>query len=174
MLRDFIVIENKPAITIYKAAAAMVTGMAVQITDTAGTNSDEKQAKFAAAGTADNLYFTNKERIPVGINTARASHSDYDNDFNQIASGELVKLEKFYAGEEFLTDAKGTGAAKGKVVMADTDGKLVKATVAVAAVGEDPAVPAVESCYLYVDDVVDNGHTLMHIRVLDKPQANLA
>ena len=35
MLRDFIVIENKPAITIYKAAAAMVTGMAVQITDTA-------------------------------------------------------------------------------------------------------------------------------------------
>lgn len=173
MLRDFIVIENKPAITIYKAAAAMVTGMAVQITDTAGTNSDEKQAKFVTAGTATNLYFTNKERIPVGINTARASHSDYDNDFNQIASGELVKLEKFYAGEEFLTDAKGT-ATKGKVVMAGTDGKLVNATVAVEAAGEVPAVPAVESCYLYVDDVVDNSHTLMHIRVLDKPQANLA
>ena len=154
MLRDFIYGGNKPVKASYKANAKMKTGMAVVIDDT------DMTAKFPSAITGSELYFADKERQPTGYNTSRANMSDYDSNFIEIEVGEFLKLKKYAVGDEFGTDAKGTGVTVGKVVVAGVDGKLVNATL------------TATSRYLYVEDVVDNGHTLMKIRVLDTPIAN--
>lgn len=152
MLRDIRTLINKPVPATYKAAAAMKTGMAVVLDDTAGT------AKFASSATSANLYFVDKARVPVGIKAAYQNLSDYDEGYINVAKDEYVKLKKYLPGDEFATDAKGTGATVGKTVAAGADGKLVNATSA--------------SPYLYVTDYNDNGHELMLIRVLDTPVAN--
>ena len=151
MLRDNFVTLNKPIPATYKAASAMKTGMAVVIDDA------NKEVKFPASATADNIYFVNKERV---AQTSQAYKSDYDELYVNIAENEFVKIEKYYPGEEFLTDAKGTTATVGKVVLAGTDGKLTDAT------------STAKSPYLYVAEVTDNGHTLMKIRVLDTAIVN--
>lgn len=154
MLRDLMTIVNKPVPASYKAASNLTTGMAVVINDTDGT------AGFAAAATSANLYFVDKARIPVGVKAAFENLSDYDEGYITVKKDEFVKLKKYLPGEEFATDAKGSTAEIGKTLAADTDGKLV------AAAKTSP------SPYLYVADYVDNGHTLMLIRVLDTPVAN--
>lgn len=151
MLRDIRTLINKPVPATYKAAAAMKTGMAVVIDDTAGT------AKFASSATSANLYFVDKARVPVGIKTAYQNLSDYDEGYINVAKDEYVKLKKYLPGDEFATDAKGT-ATIGKTVAAGADGTLSNATAA--------------SPYLYVADYNDNGHELMLIRVLDTAVAN--
>lgn len=153
MLRDNFVTLNKPIPATYKAASAMKTGMAVVIDDA------NKEVKLPAAATADNLYFVNKERIAQTAGS-QAYKSDYDDLYVNIAEDEFVKIEKYYPGEEFLTDAKGATATVGKVVLAGTDGKLTDAT------------STAKSPYLYVAEVTDNGHALMKIRVLDTAIAN--
>lgn len=151
MLRDIRTLINKPVPATYKAAAAMKTGMAVVIDDTAGT------AKFASSATSANLYFVDKARVPVGIKAAYQNLSDYDEGYINVAKDEYVKLKKYLPGDEFATDAKGS-ATIGKTVAAGADGTLSDATAA--------------SPYLYVADYNDNGHELMLIRVLDTAVAN--
>ncbi|MEG0898437.1 MAG: hypothetical protein RSF40_01845 [Oscillospiraceae bacterium] len=132
----------------------MKTGMGV-IKDRA-----TKEVKFPAAATADDIYIVNKARIPTGINCARTDMSDYDDNFVKVASGEFVKLETYTNPESFGTDAKGATATKGKVLAVGVDGLWADAATTVA------------SKYLYADDYVDNGHTLMKIDVLDAPIKN--
>jgi len=150
MLREFKSSTGKVVHADYKAKVAMKTGMVVVMDDAT------KEAKFVSAGTAAELYFVDKERVATGINTSRADMSDYDANFTELAIGEFPKLKKYVAGEVIGSDAVGTTApTAGKVVMAGTDGNLIDATSLIA------------SPYLYVKDVVDNGHTLMQIKVLE-------
>lgn len=151
MLRDIRTLFDKPVPTSYKAAAGFQTGMAVVLNDT------DNVAKFADAATSANLWFVDKERIPTGINAGRQNLSDYETEYVTVNAGDFVKLKKYLPGDEFATDAKGA-ATIGKTVEAGADGKLVDAASA--------------SPYLYVADYNDNGHVLMHIRVLDTPVAN--
>lgn len=154
MLRELITHAQKAAESTYTAASAMKTGMAV-IKNVDGT------ASFPTAETAANLYFTQKERVPSGINAARTNMSDYDEDFNTIAEGDKVVLCQYAAGEKIAIDGVGTltEADKGKVLMAGTDGKLVVSTVA--------------SVYRYEGTYNDaGGHTLAKILVLDTAEEN--
>lgn len=153
MLREFQSKDGKNVPADYKAKVAMKTGMGV-VKDRA-----TKEVKFPTAETADEIYFVQKPRIPTGVNCARADMSDYDPNFIDVAVGEFVKLETYTNPESFGTDAKGA-ATKGKVVVLGTDGLLKDAAATTA------------SKYLYVDDVIDNGHTLMKIEVLQEAIKN--
>lgn len=155
MLREFKAGNGNVVHADYKAKTAMKTGMVVIVDE------ETKEAKFPTAATADGLYFVDKERIPTGYNTARGDMSDYDENFINVAAGEFVKLRSFREDAVIGVDCKGdTAPTAGKVVMANTDGKLVNATAAVA------------SRYLYLGDVTDNGHELMRIKILDVPTKN--
>lgn len=154
MLRDFIVDINKAVPASYVAAADLSTGMGVVLDDS------DNSAKFPSTATADMIYFVDKERVPVGANAARTDMSDYDVDFNTYVAGQVVKVKKYNPRDVFGTDAKGTAATKGKVLTVGTDGLLVDAGA------------GVKSRYRYVDDVIDNGHKLMKIMVLDEPVEN--
>lgn len=149
MLRDFQSKNGKNVPANYKAKVAMKTGMGVVLDRT------NKEVDFPTAATASEIYVVNKARIPTGVNCARADMSDYDDNFVKVAADELVKLETYTNPESFGTDAKGTTATKGKVLVVGTDGLWADAASTVA------------SKYLYADDYVDNGHTLMKIDVLE-------
>ena len=155
MLREFKAGTGKVVHADYKAKAAMKTGMVVVLDEST------KEAKFPAAATADELYFVDKERVPTGYNTARGDMSDYDENFVDVKAGEFVKLKSFREDAVIGVDCKSsTAPTPGKVVAADTDGKLIDAASTIA------------SSYLYLGDVVDNGHTLMRIKILDTPIKN--
>lgn len=156
MLRDLQANVGKVKNTMFKSAAKMVTGAAVVKDHT------DMTFGFPEAATAENLFFVTKERIPTGINAGRGDMSDYDDDFVNIAEGEFCGLEQYTKGERFATDQYTKGdLAVGDVVMADTTGKLVKATAT-----------TVKSIYMYVGEYDDVGHTLAMIEVLDTPVAN--
>lgn len=156
MLRDLIVHEQKAAETTYKADVAMATGMAVIKNVTDGT------AELPSAETAENLFFTQKERIPTGRNAGVANHSDYDTEFNSIAKDERMALYQYDRGEKFATDAVGslTDSDIGKVLSAGTDGKMKVASAAVA------------SRYQYLGAYNDAGHKLAKIYVLQDATNN--
>lgn len=156
MLRDFQANYGKVKNTMFKAADAMVTGMAVV------KNHVNNTVAFPAAATADNLFLVTKERVPTGINAGRGDMSDYDDNFVKITEDEFVGLEQYVTqGERFGTDQYvKDGLAVGDVVMAGTDGKFVKATA------------GMESTYVYVGEFDDVGHTLAIIEVLGTPVAN--
>ena len=138
MLRDLKYGLNKPVLATYSAAKAMKTGVAVVIDDSKGT------FDYPAAATGANLYFVDKERVATGYKSG-------------IKKGELAKLKKYVAGDEFATDATGTPTA-GKTVDFGSDGSITDS--------------AKGSIYLYVGEYNDAGHTLKKIRVLDTVQAN--
>lgn len=155
MLREFKAGIGKVVHTDYKANSAMKTGMVVVLDE------NTKEAKFPAAPTADGLYFVDKERVPTGYNTARGDMSDYDENFINVEAGEFVKLKNYREDAVIGVDCKGSAApTAGNVVAAGTDGKLIDAP------------DTVPSRYLYLGDVLDNGHTLMKIKVLDAPIKN--
>lgn len=154
MLRELITHAQKAAEATYKAATAMKTGMAV-VKNVDGT------ASFPSADTAANLYFTQKARVPSGINASRTNMSDYDEDYNAILAEEPVVLCQYSAGEKIAIDGASalTDADKGKVLMAGTDGMMVVSTVA--------------SLYRYEGAYNDaGGHSLAKILILDTPVEN--
>lgn len=154
MLREFQSKIGKNVPAQYKAKTAMKTGMGVIIDRATG------EVKFPTAATASEIYVVNKARIPTGVNCSRADMSDYDDNFVNITEGEFVKLETYTNPESFGTDQKGKTATKGKVLAIGTDGLWTDAAATVA------------SKYLYADDYVDNGHTLIKIDVLDEAIKN--
>lgn len=156
MLRELQTVNGKNIAADFKAKTAMKTGMGVVKDYTT------REAEFPTTDTADNLFLVNKERIPTGINTARADFSDYDEEFVTIGAEEFIKLPTYVAGEIIATDAvdKSKAPTKGKVLMVGNDGIWVDATSTVA------------SRYLYADDYMDNGHALIKIQILDTPIKN--
>lgn len=158
MLRDLMVNEGLIADATFKADVGMTTGMAVVKNHTNGT------ADFAAAETADNLYFVQKARIPTGIETALTEFSDWDTAFTGVKEGEPIVLYKYPAGSLFGTDAYAaalTDSDKGKVLSVGTDGKLIKATAS-----------TVKSVYKFLGLYTENGHALAKVEVLDTAAAN--
>lgn len=154
MLRELQVTMHKPANAQYKSGEAKVmTGMAVVKDEV------NKTFGFAGTATADDLFFVDAERIPTGLNTIRTNISDYDPDFTELAQGEFGKLIAYYVGERIATDqVVMAGLAVGDRLMAGTDGKLVKATVA--------------SRYIYQGEFDDAGHTLAIVEVSDIAKTN--
>lgn len=151
MLRDLKYGLNKPVKTSYKAAQEMKTGVAVVIDDTTNT------FDFPSETTSDNVYFVDKERVATGYKAGITNLSDYDDVYVNVSENEFAKLKSFTWGDEFATDAEGT-PTKGAVVAFSSEGKVVDATNA--------------SVYEYVDDIVDNGHVLKKIRVLQTAKTN--
>lgn len=150
MLRDYLNNEFKTVDATFRAHADLITGVAVQ-------KGDNGLTAFPAEATADNLFFVDMAPVPYGTLTAYTNISDYQ--FENVPANAFVKLVKYYAGEEFLTNGAALDAADaGKVVAAGADGKLVVATAA--------------SRYQYLGNVDDNGHVLARIRVLDAPITN--
>lgn len=162
MLREFQVQANKPIDATYKAKIAMKTGMGVVKNY---TGDDVGKVAFPDAGTADGIFFVDKERVAKGVNAAQNDHSDYFSDYVSVAAGEFVKLVAYNTpGERFGTDAFTAASAPtvGKVVMIDTAGKVVDATAS-----------TVSSRYLCVSNSYnDAGNTLVILEVLDKAKAN--
>lgn len=154
MLRELIAHSGKAADATYKAKTEMKTGMGV-------VKGENGVAAFPEAASAQNIYWVQKARIPVGINASRVNQSDYDTDFVNVAKDELVVLVNYSAGEKFATDAVGTVTKSdaGKVVEVNTDGTLVVAT--------GPSI------YLYRGEYLDAGnHVLAEIEVLDTAISN--
>lgn len=154
MLREFQATKNKPANTMYKSGeTAIMTGMAVV------KNETKKTFEFAAAETAADLFWVDKERDPSGMNAAKINMSDYDVDFTTVKEGEFGKLIVYHAGEKFGTDQfVEDGLAEDVRVAVGADGKVVKATVA--------------SKYIFKDFYSDAGHKLAVIEVSDTAVAN--
>lgn len=151
MLRDLSYGLNKPVKASYKAAQSMKTGVAVVINDEEGT------FDYPSDPTSENVYFVDKERVATGYKAGIANLSDYDDVFVNVAENEFAKLKSFTWGDEFATDADGS-PTKGATVAFSSEGKVVDATSA--------------SIYEYVDDIVDNGHILKKIRVLQTAKTN--
>lgn len=154
MIRELQVTMNKPANTMYKSGEEkIITGMAVV------KNETNKTFEFASAETASDVFFVDKERIPTGYNCARSDMSDYDEDFVTLKENEFGKLIAYYVGERFAVDQYvEDGLAEGVRVAANTEGKLVKATVA--------------SKYIFKGFFNDAGHQLALIEVSDTATTN--
>lgn len=146
MLRTFQATLNTPANTMYKADAAMKTGMAVV------DNYEDKTVGFPAAEQGVNLKFVDKERVPTGLNAGRGDMSDYDLDFIDIAKDEDVKTIAYLPGDVFGTDQYVDGLVVNDMLAAGTDGKMKKATG--------------DSVYQFTGNYDDNGHTLARVAVL--------
>ena len=156
MLRDFQNTLNKPVDSMYKAEVAMNTGMGV-VKDYAN-----KTVGFPEAETADGIYLVNKERVPVGTDTARGDMSDYDKAFTEVKAGEFIKLQSYdNQNEAFGTDQYlATDLDSGVRVAVGTDGKWKKATATVA------------SRFVFTNTYSDAGHTLARIEVVNEAAKN--
>lgn len=122
MLKDIQVKNSSISVATFAAGAAMKTGMAVQ------KNLTDQKAVFAESATTSNLFFVQKARYPSGINAAKTNFADKDANFNDIAIGERVVLNKYGKGDIFSTDAYGTTTKPrvGFTVAGGTDGNLAE------------------------------------------------
>lgn len=154
MLREIVTHSHKAAESTYKAAVAMRTGMAV-VKKADGTFA------FPTSTEDMNLYVTQKAMIPTGVNAGKTWLSDYEEEFNTFAEGELGVLYQFDAGEVFGTDAYTealAGAAVGAPVVGGTDGKW--------------DLGSAESLFRFRGMKDDAGHKLAWIEVLAVPATN--
>lgn len=156
MLRELQTQGLKPIDAMNKASVAMNTGMGVV------KNLAAKEVGFPTAESGTNIYFVDKERYPTTIvNSIRTDVSDYDDDFNKIAAGELVKLNPPKSGDRFAVDQYiPTGLTIGKYMAVGTDGKWKNATA------------AVQSVFTYGGIYNDAGHNLAIIQVVATAGAN--
>ena len=126
MLRRILVNDQKIAPAIFTAGAALKRGMLVKL--------DENTGKVAAASDpVSGVYFVDKETIQEGINSKDivGEMSEYDDIFENIASGELVVLEAPIPGETYATDqfslTSESTAVAGTTALSVSDGKFVEA-----------------------------------------------
>lgn len=108
---------EKVADATYKAGSAMKRGMLV----VKGSTGD---VDFPSAATDKNVFFVGGEFIATGVNGDR-DLPDYNAEFEDIADGDGVVLEKPVAGEEYFTDQTTGTLVVDKYVNVGTDGKLV-------------------------------------------------
>lgn len=148
MLRELQVIGNKNVDAMYKAGAAMETGMGVV------KSFADKTVDFPAAAASTNIFFVEKERVPTGLNAAKKDMSDYDDNFVKIAEGEMVELIAPVTGERYAVEAYvKTELSEGDFLEVGTDGKWKKAAAA--------------TKFIYGGEYADNGHTLAIIEIGD-------
>lgn len=158
MLRDFQINGAKHSDAMYKAETDMVTGMAVVKKDTA----ESKYTAVTSEETTADIFFVDRERIPRGVNAARETVSDYDEDFVTIYADEFVTLNKYAPGERFGTDQYDTSDITADTAIdtrvAFKDGKVITAAGA--------------SAYVFKGLYNDAGHTLAVIEVSDTAAEN--
>ena len=120
MLRNGITNAQKAVDATYKAHGALKRGMGVQKKVSAGI----KMTAFPSAATEDGIFVVDRDNLASGIDCAYPDRPDtaYDN----IASGELVKLVPYVFGETFYTDQYDEGISTGDNVAVGTDGKWEK------------------------------------------------
>lgn len=146
MLRDYIINSAKFADATCAASAACNTGMAVVKTYAASGET------FAPATAGDGeIYFVQKARVPVGVQAGRSDFSDWEEQFNTVASGELALLNVYHDGEEFGTDQYAS-------LTASDAGAYVTFTAGVAG-----KVASGTSDYKFIGLVSEGGHTLARI-----------
>jgi len=159
MLRDLIVNGQDAAIADFGIGTAAATGMGV-VVDSEAT----KTVKLPAAETATDVFVLQKAHVLTGINCAKEIVSDYDTEYNTFAAGDKVVLNKYDIGEYFGTDAFASGLLAtdaGKKLSVGTDGKWKVATAS-----------TVTSKYVFCGFIMDNGHKLAKIKVVEDTTAN--
>ena len=119
MLRELIANSGYAANAMFTAGVAMVQGMVVVKSGT--------EAVLPTAG-AGNLFFVTKERIPTGVLSLKGDLSDYITEYENIAAGEFVKLEKYRVGDIVATDQITGTPAAGTYLIAAIDGTLTAQT----------------------------------------------
>lgn len=118
MIRNGITNAQKAVDATYKAHTAMKRGVGVQKTISSGS----KITAYPSETTDAEIFVVDRDNLATGINCAYNDRPDtaYDN----IASGELVKLVPYVHGEEFYTDQYAENAkTAGTKVGVGTDGK---------------------------------------------------
>lgn len=158
MLRDLIVNGQDAAIAGYHIGTAAATGMGVVISD-----ESTKTVAFPESATATDVFLLYKSKVPEGLECAKTEFSDYDAQLNTFVSGEQVILRKYDIGERFATDAYASGLLAtdaGSKVNVGTDGKWAKGASGAA------------SKYVFLGFVMDNGHQLARIKVVEDTTGN--
>ena len=115
MLKELIANSGYAANAMFTADVDMVQGMVVVKSGT--------EAALPTAGAGD-LFFVTKERIPTGVLSLKGELSDYIDEYENIAAGEFVKLEKYRVGDIVATNQITGTPAAGTYLIAGTDGKL--------------------------------------------------
>ena len=146
MLRELIANSGYAANAMFTADVAMVQGMVVVKSGT--------EAVLPTAG-AGNLFFVTKERIPTGVLSLQGDLSDYITEYENIAAGEFVKLEKYYVGDVVATNQITGTPAAGIYLIAGTDGKLKAQTA---------STTSTMICRGTYDDA---GHTLYKVEIVE-------
>lgn len=146
MLRELIANSGYAANAMFTADVAMVQGMVVVKSGT--------EAALPTAGAGD-LFFVTKERIPTGVLSLKGELSDYIDEYENIAAGEFVKLEKYRVGDVVATNQITGTPAAGTYLIAAIDGTL-KAQVS--------ATTSNMVCRGTYDDA---GHTLYKVEIVE-------
>lgn len=126
MFRNLQDINSKPINAMFKAGTDMVMGQGVV------KNLSTGEVEYVATAKAEDVFFVTKDAQPKGIDTVHADVSEYD--LQNIEQGEGVLLVKGVVGERYWTDQVAisngavSGVAVGDRVVADTNGKFIKAT----------------------------------------------
>jgi hypothetical protein len=156
MFRIFQTVISTPANTMYSAASAMKTGMGVVINPTTMT------AGFPAAMAGSGISIVDKERIPTGRDAGRTDLSDYSDEFNTHAEGDMLKLHNGLAAlTVFGTDQfVATNLQPGDRIAVNPQGMWARATA------------GVQSIYIFDKFYDDAGNQLAQIRVADNAAAN--
>lgn len=146
MLRELITNSGVAANAMFTADVAMVQGMVVVKSGTA--------AVLPTAG-AGNLFFVTKERIPTGVLSLKGDLSDYITEYENIAAGDYVVLNKFTVGEVIATNQITGTPAAGVYLIAGTDGKLKEQTA------------TTTSTFICRGTYDDAGHTLYKVEIVE-------
>ena len=157
MLRVLMENSAKTAIATYKTAGAYKTGMGVVINPATGV------ASLPAAATGEDIYFLSKDKVPMGIETARTDFSDWEEQFNTFVVGEKCRLEHFDFTDIFETDQYDSTITEtdiGKRVLVGADGKIALADF-------DQS-----SKYVFEGFYKEGAHTLVRVRVTDTATTN--
>lgn len=152
MFRNILVNEQKAVYGHIVAHAELKTGMGVQL------STDYQKTAFPGAATGSEIFVVDHLRTSNDPKNSFGYISDADPIFNVFESGEVVKLRKFEAAEQFETDQVGaTVPSKGDSVVVGTDGKWVKASASAV------------TPYVCVGVGSDSGLSMYRIMVLDTP-----
>lgn len=108
---------EKVADATYTAGSDMKRGMLV-------VKGATGEVDFPAAATDKNVFFVGGEFIATGVNGDR-DLPDYSDEFEDIADGDAVVVEKPVAGEEYFTDQTTGTFVVGQYANVGTAGKLV-------------------------------------------------
>lgn len=120
MLRNGITNSQKAVDATYKAHAGLKRGMGVVKTLAEGV----KTTAFPAEASDVGIFLVDRDNLPTGIECAYSDRPDTA--FDDIKSGEYIKLVPYVRGETFYTDQYDSGIVAGDKVAVGVDGKWEK------------------------------------------------